>query len=119
MTNQISNTLLMVIAAFMSTEQGVSMMNPKQSLTDMFAAYGVTKPQLKILGSVTLLSGILTLSPVTFLAGMVLTAAETLFVIFLRFRHKDLKGFAIELPFIMLNILMIYLQYPVKDFKHR
>jgi len=119
MIYQISRTILMVIGTIISTKQGLSMMNPKQSLTDVFAEYGFTKPQLKLLGSITLLGAVLTLSPFTFLMGTILIGAELLIGSFWRFRHKNPKVVAIELSFIMLNLLMIYLQYPVKDLKHR
>lgn len=119
MIHPILNTIIMVFATSISAKQGLAMINPKQNVLETFASYGVNKAELKILGAVTLLSGLLTLLPGTFVAGNVLMAAAILYVICLKLRHMDFKGFAVELPFIMLNILMIYMQYPVNDFKNK
>ena len=118
MLYQILNSILIVFAAFMSAKQGLSMINPEHNVMEMFAAYGLNKAQLNILGMITLLSGILILIPWTFLAGNFLMAAAILFVICLKLGQQDLKGFAIEIPFFLLNLVMIYLQYPI-NFKNK
>lgn len=41
-------------------------------------------------------------------------AAGILLIICFHLLNKDLKGVAIELPFLLLNLVIIYLQHPLK-----
>ena len=51
--------------------------------------------------------------PKTFVWGNFLMAATILLIMCFHLLDKDLKGFAIELPFLLLNLLIIYLQHPL------
>jgi len=64
-------------------------------------------------GVVTILSSILILHPKTFLWGNFIMAASILLIICFHLINKDLKGVVIELPFFVLNLVIIYLQYPL------
>jgi len=63
-------------------------------------------------GVVTLLASVLILFPKTFVLGNFLMAAGILLIICLQLLNKDLKSVAIEIPFLLLNLVIIYLQHP-------
>jgi len=53
--------------------------------------------------------------PKTFVWGNFLMAAGILLIICFHLFDRDLKGVAIELPFLLLNLIIIYLQHPLKN----
>lgn len=64
---------------------------------------------LKIINSGTLLI----LFPRTFVWGNTIMAATILCIICIQLNESNLRGAAIEGPFLLLNLLIIYLQYPL------
>jgi hypothetical protein len=62
---------------------------------------------------VTLVSAVLILFPRTFVTGNFLMAAAILLILCLQLSLKDLRGAAIELPFLLMNLIAIYLQHPL------
>jgi hypothetical protein len=119
MTTQILNTALTVLAAFMSTKQGLIILNPKQEPLAMNNKGGLDKPALIVLGTVTFMSVILIMLPGTFYASNFLMFSVFLIVMCFQLETKDLKGFARELPFFAMNLMMLYMQYPLQEVKER
>jgi hypothetical protein len=66
-------------------------------------------------GAVTILAAVLILFPKTFVWGNFLMAAGILLIMCFHLLDKDLKGVAVEIPFLLLNLLIIYLQHPLKS----
>ncbi len=112
---KILNAVLMLIAVFMGTKQGWNMLSTKPEMLEMFGKWNFSKNAIIINGAVTLLSSILILFPKTFVWGNFLMAAGILMIICLQLLNKDLKGAAIEIPFLLLNLVIIYLQHPLKN----
>lgn len=110
---KIINAALILFAVFMGLKQGWAMWNAKPEMLEMFGKWNFSKTGVMINGVVTMLSAILILFPRTFLLGNFLMAAGILMIICLQLLNKDLKGAAIELPFLALNLLIIYLQHPL------
>ncbi len=111
---KIINGLLILVAVFMGFKQGYAMFSGKPEMMDMFGKWGFTKTGLMAFGAVTMLSAALILFPKTFVWGNFLMAAGILLIICFHLQDKDLKGMAIELPFLLLNLVIIYLQHPLK-----
>jgi hypothetical protein len=109
---KIINSVLILFAAYMGVKQGWAMFTGKAEMLDMFGKWNIGKSGVMILGLFTLLSVILMLIPKTFVWGNFLMAAGILVIICFHFADKDLKGVMIELPFFLLSLLIIYLQYP-------
>lgn len=112
---KIINAALILFAVFMGTKHGWSMLTVKPEMLEMFGKWSFSKNAVIINGAVTLLASALILFPKTFMWGNFLMAAGILMIICLQLFHKDLKGVAIELPFLLLNLIIIYLQYPLKN----
>lgn len=111
---KILNTVLIFFAGFMGLKQGYSMVAAKPEMLAMFGKWGFNKTGLMINGVITMLAVILLLFPKTFVWGNFLMAAGILLIICFHLMDRDLKGVAIEIPFLLLNLIIIYLQYPLK-----
>ena len=110
---KIISSVLLLVAAFMGFKQGWAMLSAKPEMIELFSKWGFGKPGLMAMGIVTLLSSVLLLFPKTFVWGNFLMAAGILLIICFHLLDKDLKGVAIELPFFLLNLVIIYLQHPL------
>lgn len=112
---KIINSVLIVFAVFMGVKHGWNMLTAKPEMLDMFGKWHLNKNVVMINGVVTLLACLLILIPKTFVWGNFLMAAGILMIMCLELLNKDLKGAAIELPFFLLNLVIIYLQHPLKS----
>jgi len=112
---KIINSILILGAVFMGFKQGYAMFSGKPEMMEMFGKWGFGKTGLMINGAVTILAAVLILFPKTFVWGNFLMAAGILLIICFHLLDKDLKGVAVELPFLLLNLLIIYLQHPLKS----
>lgn len=114
MTLKILNSILIIFAVFMGTKHGWNMLTAKPEMLEMFGKWNFSKNAVIINGSITLVASILILFPKTFVWGNFLMAAGILLIICLQLLNKDLKGVAIEIPFLLINLVIIYLGHPLK-----
>jgi hypothetical protein len=110
---KIINSLLMLFVVYMGFKQGWAMFSGKPEMLEVFGKWHFKSTGIKLFGIVTLLSAVLILFPKTFVAGNFLMVATILLIICLQLSVKDIKGAAIELPFFLLNLVIVYLQYPL------
>lgn len=110
---KIINTLLILFALYMGIKQGWSMITGKPEMMEMFGKWNIGKTGLMVLGIVTICGAILVLMPKTFLWGNFITAAGILFIICLHLQQRDLKGVAIEIPFLLMSLVILFLQHPL------
>jgi hypothetical protein len=117
MISKVINGVLILIAVFMGLKQGWSMYSGKEEMLTLFSKWHFSKTSVMINGIVTIVSALLILHPKTFLWGNFLMAAGILLIICFHLLDKDLKGVAIELPFLLLNLIIIYLQHPLSKIR--
>jgi hypothetical protein len=110
---KIVNAILILFALYMGIKQGSAMFTGKPEMTAMFSKWNFNKTGLMILGAFTIIGAILVLFPKTFIWGNFISAAGILLIIAFHLSDKDLKGAAIELPFLLLSLVIIYLQHPL------
>lgn len=110
---KILNSILILVAVSMGLKQGYAMLTAKAEMLEMFSKWNFSQPAIMINGAITILSALLILFPKTFVWGNFLMGAGILMIMCLHLLDKDLKGFAIELPFLLLNLAIIYLQHPL------
>lgn len=91
------------------------MLSSKPEMLEMFSKWNFSKTAIMVNGAVTMIAALLILFPKTFVWGNFLMAAGILMIICLQLWHKDLKGAAIEIPFLLLNLIIVYLQHPLKS----
>ncbi|MBL0741181.1 DoxX family protein [Chryseolinea lacunae] len=116
---KILNTLFILFALFMGVKQGWAMLSGKPEMVAMFSKWNFGKTGLMLMGIVTLAGGVLLLHPKTFVWGNYLTAAGILLIIALHLNDQDLRGVMVELPFLLLSLVILYLQYPFLSFFQR
>lgn len=109
------NIVLIVIAVFMGFKQGWAMLSGKPEMLELFGKWNFNKSAVMVVGTITMISAILIVIPKTFIWGNFLMAAGILMILCFQLLDRDLKGAAIELPFLLLNLVIIYLQYPFKN----
>lgn len=112
---KIINTALIIIAVFMGIKQGYAMFSGKPEMIQMFSKWGFSKTGLMLNGAITIIAALLILHPKTFVWGNFLMAAGILLICCFHLVNKDLRGFLVEIPFLLLNLLIIYLQHPLKS----
>ena len=110
---KIINAALILVAAYMGIKQGWAMASGKQVMLDFFSKWNIDKQSVMMLGIITLLSVPLIVMPKTFVWGNFLMAASILFIICLELYHHDWKGAMVELPFLLLNLVIICLRHPL------
>lgn len=111
---KIANTLLILFSVFMGFKQGWGMITARPDMLEMFTTFNMSKAAMMAVGIITILSAALILLPQTFFYGNFITAAVILFMAARHLHHKDLKDAAIELPFFLLSLLIIYLRHPLE-----
>lgn len=112
---KILNSILILFAVFMGAKHGWNMLTAKPEMLEMFGKWNLGKTAVIVNGSITLLASVLILFPRTFVWGNFLMATGILMIICLQLLNKDLKGVAIEVPFLLLNLIILYLQHPLKS----
>ena len=110
---RIFNALLVLVIVFMGIKQGWAMVSGKPEMAQLLGRFQFSRTVILILGLFTLLSVILILFPGTFVAGNFLMAASILLIMCCELSLKDIKGAAIELPFLLMNLVAIFLQHPL------
>ncbi|NMH29082.1 hypothetical protein [Flavobacterium silvaticum] len=110
---RILSSILVLVAVFMGIKQGWAMISGKPEMLEFFSRFGFDSRAVMLNGGITLLASVLILFPRTFVLGNFLMAAGILLIICLELFHKDLKGAAIELPFLVINLALLYLNHPL------
>lgn len=113
MVLKIISSALMLFAAYMGFKHGWGGVSAKPEVLEMFGKWNIGKIGVMTIGFVTMLSSILMLVPKTFLWGNFLMAAGILLMMCLHLQDKNLKGAAIEIPFLLPSLVVIYLQHPL------
>ncbi|MFN8336363.1 MAG: DoxX family protein [Cyclobacteriaceae bacterium] len=114
---KIINSALMLFAAFMGVKHGWGGLTAKPEVLHMFHKWNIGKYGVMTIGFFTILSAVLMLIPKTFLWGNFLMAAGILLMMCLHLHDRDLKGAAIEIPFLLLSLVIIYLRHPLAQGK--
>ena len=107
------NAVLMLFAAYMGIKHGWAGVSGRPEVLEMFSKWNIGKYGVMVMSSFTLLGVVLMLIPKTFLWGNFLTAAIILLIICFHLYKRDFKGVLIEIPFMLLSLLIIYLRHPL------
>ncbi|SKC57485.1 hypothetical protein [Ohtaekwangia koreensis] len=110
---KIADILLILFATYMGIKQGWAMLVGKPAMIEMFRPWNLGRTAMVILGFFAVLSAVFILFPKTFLWGNYIAAAAILFIMMLQLQQRNLKGFAIEVPFFLLSLVILYLQHPL------
>ena len=110
---KIVSGILILITVFFSFKHGWAALTMKLDEAEAFSKLGISRPVLLIVGALTLLVGVFVLFPYTFFAGNVINAVLILSILVLQLRAGNVKAALIEIPFLLLPLVMIWLGYPL------
>jgi hypothetical protein len=81
----------------------------------MMESLGVSVAMVPAFVALTLLTGILLLIPKSFFLGNMIHAMSIVMIMGLALRVGNIRIALIEIPFLVMPLLMIYLKYPFKN----
>lgn len=116
MIKNLISLALLIVSVALSFKHGWDTFNYKnnpQSLK-MMDELGISESVIPLMGALTILVGILLLIPKTFFWGNVLNAMSIVLIMALALRAGNLKMVLIEIPFLIMPLIMIWLKYPFK-----
>jgi hypothetical protein len=111
---KILSGVLILITAFLSFKHGWEGLTNKPETVNMLTELGIGEIGGKVMSVLTLAVGLLILFPQTFFAGNLLNAAVILLIMALALKTGNLKTALIEIPFLLMPLVMIWLGHPLK-----
>lgn len=111
---KIISGILILITAFLSFKHGWDGLSMKSETNEMVNVLGISKPVIVTISVLSLAVGLLVLFPQTFFIGNVLNAMLIVLIMALSLKTGNLKTALIEIPFLLLPLVMIYLGHPLK-----
>lgn len=109
--------VLLIVSAALSFKHGWDTFHYKsnpQSLK-MMSELGISEGVVPAMGILALLTGILLLFPRTFFWGNLLNAMSIVLIMALAMRAGNVKMVVMEVPFLVIPLVMIWLKYPFKN----
>lgn len=116
MLAKIISGILILVTVYLNFKHGWAGItnNVKQEEAKMMTDLGLTKTILLIVSVLCLAVCVLTLIPQTFFIGNIINAISILLIMAFALRSGNYKMALIEIPFLLLPLLLIYLGYPLK-----
>jgi len=111
---KIVSGILILITAFLSFRHGWAGVTMKPEAVKMLTELGIGKSMGMVIGVLSLAVGVMVLFPQTFFAGNLINAATILLIMALSLRVGNFKTALIEIPFLLMPLVMIYLGHPFK-----
>lgn len=106
---------LLLISSFLSLKHGWDAFQPATAeQAKMMADLGITKSFMPLVGALSIIIGLMLLFPQTFFVGNLLNAIVILLIMAFSLRAGNVKMAFIEIPFLALPLLLIWLKYPFK-----
>jgi hypothetical protein len=117
MAKNIISLVLLLLSAGLSFKHARDLLLYKSNPASakMMADLGIGEPAIPFLGFLTVLTGVLLLIPKTFFAGNVLNALLIVLIMALALRTGNIRMALMEIPFLAIPLIMIWLKYPFKN----
>jgi hypothetical protein len=117
MAKHIISLLLLIVSVSLSFKHGWDTFNYKNNPESgkMMNDLRISKTAVPFMGLLTIAIGILLIIPQTFFLGNLLSAFSIVFIMALALRVENFKIALIEIPFLALPLIMIWLKYPFKN----
>lgn len=103
---------LLLFVVFMGIKQGYGMITSSPEIVKMLEGLSFSKIEILLFGIVTLIGAILIIHPKSFFMGNLIMGATIVLLIFLQIQNQNIKGAIIEIPFLLMNIILVYWKYP-------
>lgn len=116
MIKNIISALMLLISVTLSFKHAWDTLHYKNNPESvrMMESLGISEPFIPYLACVAIAVGILLLIPYTFFLGNMLNATLILMIMGLALRAGNYRMALIEIPFLVMPLVMIWLRYPFK-----
>lgn len=116
MIKNIISLVLLIISVVLSFKHGWDTFNYKNNPASlkMMNELGISETFVPFFGILAIVVGILLLIPRTFFLGNLLNAISIVLIMALALRAGNYKMTFIEIPFLIMPLIMIWLKYPFK-----
>ena len=112
---KIISIVLILISAFLSIKHGWDAFQPANAeQTNMMADLGISKTIMPFFGALSIVIGLMLLFPQTFFISNLLNAVTIVLIMALSLRAGNTSIALIEIPFLAMPLLLIWLKYPFK-----
>ena len=113
---KIISGILILITAFLSFKHGWEglTVEVKPGSNDMMTSLGINKTGILVISLLSIAVGIMVLFPQTFFIGNLVNAAVILLIMAMSLKSGDLKTALIEIPFLLMPLVMIWLGHPFR-----
>ncbi|MGS2739160.1 hypothetical protein [Sinomicrobium sp. M5D2P17] len=117
MAKHLISLVLLILSAFLSFRNGWGALNVSKNPESvrLMTELGIKELYLPAMGIAIISIGALILFPKTFLPGNILNAISIVIIIALALNAGNYKMALIEIPFLALPLLLIWLKYPFKN----
>ncbi|RFS16783.1 hypothetical protein [Emticicia sp. C21] len=117
MIKNIISLALLLISVFLSFKHGWDTFTIKDNpeSAKMMADLGIPQTIVPFLGIFMFVVGLLVLFPKTFFIGNLLNAMSIVAIMALALRAGNITMTLMEIPFLIMPLLMIWLKYPFKN----
>ncbi|MCE7053461.1 hypothetical protein LZF95_02145 [Algoriphagus sp. AGSA1] len=113
---KIVSIVLLIISAFLSFKHGWDAFQPANAQqAQMMSDLGITKGVMPYFGVFSILLGLMLFFPQTFLVSNILNAVTIVLIMALSLNAGNYKMALIEIPFLAMPLVMIWLKYPFKS----
>lgn len=113
---KIISGILMLCTVYLNAKHGWAGLsgNMSPAETKMMADLGISKSMVTVISVISLAAALLTLVPQTFFVGNILNAIGILLVMAFALRSGNYKMALMEIPFLLIPLVLIYLGHPLK-----
>lgn len=117
MIKNIISLVLLVVSVLLNFKHGWDTFSTKSNPESlkMMNALGISTTATPFLGFLTIAAGVLLLIPRTFFFGNILNAMSIVLIMALALRAGNTKIALMEIPFLAIPLIMIWLKYPFKN----
>ncbi|WP_430402841.1 hypothetical protein [Fluviicola sp.] len=117
MAKYILSLILLIVSVFLSFKHGWDTFNYRKNpeTFKLLNELGIRQSLIPFFGILTITIGVLLLIPKTFFSGNLLSALSIVLIMALALRAGNYKMVFVEIPFLALPLVMIWLKYPIKN----
>ena len=117
MIKNIISLALLIVSVTLSFKHGWDTFNYKSNPGSfkMMSVLGISETLIPFVGIFTIMVGVLILIPQTYFLGNLLNAVSIVVIMCLAVRAGNFKMILIEIPFLAMPLIMIWLKYPFRN----
>lgn len=108
------SAILVLLAFVMGLRHGVWLLRSTPSQVQEILHISLNQTAILIVGFLTCLGAILLVFSPTFFAANIISGTVVLYLAAVQSKAHNIRGALIELPFLLVSLLMLYLGYPLQ-----